>query len=47
MAIVQVPVNNTGPFGSASTWLVVKTMVPFWVLSIIRQLVFQGPKRGP
>ena len=25
----------------------VKTMVPFWVLSILRQLVFRGPKRGP
>ena len=25
-------------------WVVVKTMVPFWVLNIIRHLVFRGPK---
>ena len=29
----------------SSTWVVVKTMVPFWVLNIIRHLVFRGPKR--
>ena len=29
------------------TWVVVKIMVPFWVLSILRHLVFRGPKRGP
>ena len=28
-------------------WLVVKTMVPPWILDIIRHLVFRGPKRGP
>ena len=29
-------------------WLmVVKIMVPFWVLNKIRHLVFRGPKRGP
>ena len=28
-------------------WVVVKIMVPFWVLSIIRHLVLRGPKRGP
>ena len=27
-------------------WVVVKIMVPFWVLSIIRHLVFRDPKRG-
>ena len=26
-------------------WVVVKIMVPFWVLSIIRHLLFRGPKR--
>ena len=26
--------------------VVVKIMVPFWVLSIVRHLVFRGPKRG-
>ena len=28
-------------------WVVVKILVPFWVLSIIRHLVFRGPKKGP
>ena len=28
-------------------WVVVKIMAPFWVLSIIRHLVFRGPKGGP
>ena len=28
-------------------WVVVKIMVPCWVLNIIRYLVFRGPKRGP
>ena len=27
-------------------WVVVKIMVPVWVLGIIRHLVFLGPKRG-
>ena len=27
-------------------WVVVKIMVPFWVLSIIRHLVFRGPRSG-
>ena len=26
-------------------WVVVRIMVPFWVLSIVRHLVFRGPKR--
>ena len=30
-----------------STWVVVKIMVPLWVLSTIRHLVFWGPRRGP
>ena len=29
------------------TWVVVKIMVPFWVLNIIRHLVFRVPKKGP
>ena len=29
------------------TWVVVKIMVPFWVLVIIRHLMFRAPKRGP
>ena len=32
---------------SKSIWVVVKMMVPFWVLSIIRHLVFRGPKKRP
>ena len=28
-------------------WVVVKIVVPFWVLSIVRHIVFRGLKRGP
>ena len=28
-------------------WVVIKIMVPFWVLRIIRHLVCRGPIRGP
>ena len=28
-------------------WVVVKMMVPFWVLSTIRYLVLRGPKLNP
>ena len=28
-------------------WAVVKIVVPFWVLSIIRHRVLRGPKRDP
>ena len=28
-------------------WVVVKIMVPFWLLIIVRHLVFRGLKRGP
>ena len=34
-------------FGRICFWVVVKTMVPFWVLNITRHLIFNGPKRGP
>ena len=27
-------------------WVVVKIMVPFWIPSIIRHLVYRGPKKG-
>ena len=30
-----------------NTWVVVKIMVPFWVLIIIRHLIFRVPKKGP
>ena len=33
--------------GDGTIWMVVKIMVPFRVPSIIRHLVFRGPKRGP
>ena len=29
------------------TWVVVKIIVPFWVLNIIRHLKFRVPKKGP
>ena len=28
-------------------WVVVKIRVPFWVLTIVRHLVFRVPKQGP
>ena len=28
-------------------WVVVKIQVPFWVLYIIRHLMFRVPKKGP
>ena len=28
-------------------WVVVKIMVPLWVLNIIRHLIFKVPKKGP
>ena len=28
-------------------WVVVKIMVPFWVLNIVRRLIFRAPKKGP
>ena len=31
---------------SISIWVVVKIMVPFWLLLVIRHLVFRGPKKG-
>ena len=31
----------------SSRWVVVRNMVPCWVLNIIRHLVLRGSKRGP
>ena len=28
-------------------WMVVKIMVPFWVLILVRHLIFRVPKKGP
>ena len=28
-------------------WVVVKIMVPLWVLNIVRHLIFRVPKKGP
>ena len=28
-------------------WVVVKIMVPFWVLIILQHLIFRVPKKGP
>ena len=33
--------------GVCNTWVVVKNMVPLWVLIIIRHLIFRAPKKGP
>ena len=30
-----------------ANWVVVKIMVPSWLLSIVWHLVCRGPKRGP
>ena len=29
------------------TWVVVKVMVPFWILIIIRHLIFRVIRKGP
>ena len=31
----------------ATIWAVVKIMVPFWIPSVIRRLIFEVPKMGP
>ena len=37
-----------GPsFRELPIWVVVKIMVPLWVLIIIRHLIFRVPKKGP
>ena len=36
-----------GDAGLMLIWMVVKSMVPFGSLDIVRHLVFRGPKRGP
>ena len=37
-----------GPFEGSTgcIWVVVKIMVPFWVPSIVRHLIFRVPKKG-
>ena len=32
--------------GTLSKWVAVKIMVPFWVLIIIRHLIFRVPQKG-
>ena len=42
--------ETTQGFGRAiseDTWVVVKIRIPFWVLNIIRHLLFRVPKKGP
>ena len=43
------PCNYTFSSSSktSSTWVVVKIMLPFWVLNIIRHLIFKVPEKGP
>ena len=31
----------------STTWVVVKSMVPFWVPNIVGHLIFRVPKKGP
>ena len=31
----------------AAIWMAVKMMVPFWLLNIIRHLIWRVPKKGP
>ena len=42
-----VPIEPQLEEQQGSIWMVVKMMVPFWVLNITRHLVFRGPKKGP
>ena len=38
---------SDNPYMYIYTWVVVKIMVPFWVLIIIRHLLFRVPEKGP
>ena len=40
--------GTRGSFGfKTHMWVVVKTMVPFWVPIIVRHLLFRVPQKGP
>ena len=39
--------SRTKKFKETFIWVVVKIMVPLCLLTIIRHLVFRGPRRGP
>ena len=47
------PAESANPGGGwdqrwgRAIWVVVKIMVPFWVLNRIRHLLFRVPKKGP
>ena len=45
--LTVVPLQKESLLIQASTWVVVKIMVPFWVLIIIRHLIFRVPQKGP
>ena len=44
----ELPEGSVPPFPATTcTWVVVKIMVPFWVPTIIRHLIFRVSKKGP
>ena len=51
MFLIRVPYYFGEPqkgsqFRELAMWVVVRIMVPFWVLNIVRHLLFRVPKRG-
>ena len=43
----HIPNNNSlSKNDNTGIWVVVKVMVPFWALSVVRHLVFRGRSRG-
>ena len=47
MLVLMVEGKREGGAVLVHMWVVVKIMVSFWVLSIMRHLVVSGPNRGP
>ena len=48
VVVVAIKVANKKANGEFMLiWVVVKIMVPFWIPSIIRPLIFRVPKKGP
>ena len=47
VAITTIIIALITVISMVTIWVVVKIMVPFWVLIIIRHLIFRVPKKGP
>ena len=47
MAVTKGLIEDPGRFSLPGIAVVIKIMVPSWVLSITRHVVFRGPRRGP